>query len=166
MEIFNGTEATIMALPRPEIGEVAKSTDTNRMWQYTEKGWTDITDSANISMNIYDMNKQVIAQLPSLCEENIISSIGLINSYVYETNNIHYMLYGKEISYFTIFQRIEGLTETVGEAVIDCLHSVGEIKSIDLTPEKDAFEIWVMYQDEATCLYLFPYDAGIVQVGG
>jgi hypothetical protein len=32
MEIFNGTEATIMALPRPEIGEVAKSTDTNRMW--------------------------------------------------------------------------------------------------------------------------------------
>ena len=34
-----------------------------------------------------------------------------------------------------------------------------------LTEAADAIEIWVIYNDEPTCLYLFPYDMGIVQVG-
>lgn len=166
MHTISGTEAMIKALPRPEIGECAYSTDTKRFWRYTEEGWADVTDSANISMNIYDMNKQIMVQLPTLTDEAIVDAIHSIDEYVDNTDNIHYMLYGKEISYFTIFQRVEGLTETTGEAVIDCLRAVGEVKAIDITTEKDAIEIWVIYQDEATCLYFFPYDTGIVQVGG
>jgi hypothetical protein len=37
---------------------------------------------------------------------------------------------------------------------------------MDLTAAGDAVEIWVQPENsEPTCLYLFPYDSGIVQVG-
>ena len=71
----------------------------------------------------------------------------------------------KEISYFTIFS-IQKYAEcdTLGEAVIECLNNVGEIKSIDLDEGGNAIECWVTTGDESTCLYLFPYDDGIVSV--
>lgn len=121
---------------------------------------------AEINMSLYDMNKQIIAQLPNLTD--FTDSITAIDAFVKETLNTHYMMYGKEISYFTIFQRCYDLTETVGEAVVDCLKNVGVVKSIDITSAGDAFEIWVMPDGsaEVTCLYLFPYDSGIVKVGG
>jgi hypothetical protein len=73
------------------------------------------------------------------------------------------MLYGKEISYFTLF-RISDSTY-FGNEVIDCLNNVGDIKAIDFTEAQDAIEIWIQDEDGPTCLYLFPYDSGLVQVG-
>jgi hypothetical protein len=34
-----------------------------------------------------------------------------------------------------------------------------------LVEDGSAFEIWVTQNDVTTCLYLFPYDDGIVEVG-
>ncbi len=167
MDFIKATEAIMRQLPAPEIGTCVQTTDTERYYVYTESGWNDMTNAMeemNVHMNLYDMNKQIIAQLPDLIDTT--DSIAAIDAFVAETHNMHYMLYGKEISYFTIFQRCFDLTETVGEAVVDCLKNVGTLKSIDITPDKDAFEIWVVADDEATCLYLFPYDSGIVKVGG
>lgn len=74
------------------------------------------------------------------------------------------MLYGKEISYFTVFKIVE--PQYFCEDVLDCCLNVGLVKAIDLTKAGDAVEIWVQPQDsEPTCLYLFPYDSGIVLVG-
>lgn len=164
--IFTGTEASILALPNPQLGDIAHATDTEHFYRYAESGWQDVTNEIgmNLNMSLYDMNKQIVAQLPAL--EDFSEAIAAIDTFVVDTLNTHYMLYGKEISYFTILQRCMGYTETVGEAVVDCLKNVGLIKSIDLTANKDAFEIWVMIDDNATCLYLFPYDSGIVKVGG
>lgn len=114
-------------------------------------------------MGLYDMNKQIIEQLPTLTDFE--QHIKDINAFVRNNNSIHFLLYGKEISYFTLFQRSAYETEDFGKAVIECLTNVGEIKAIDLTENADAFEIWVIYDSQATCLYLFPYDSGIVKVG-
>ena len=73
------------------------------------------------------------------------------------------MLYGKEISYFTLFKLKQ--VDSFPHEAIDCLQNIGPIKAIDLTEDKDAIEAWVMADDEATCLYLFPYDMGVVVVG-
>jgi hypothetical protein len=71
------------------------------------------------------------------------------------------MLYGKEISYFTVF-RVKEHTY-FSQEVIDVIKHIGSsVKAIDLTEAKDAIEVWVMYEGEPTCLYLFPYDNGIV----
>jgi hypothetical protein len=84
---------------------------------------------------------------------------------LYETyHNKYFMLYGKEISYFTVFKIIE--PQYLGEDVLSCCLNVGPVKVMDLTEAGDAVEIWVQPEnDEPTCLYLFPYDSGIVQVG-
>ena len=56
-------------------------------------------------------------------------------------------------------------------AVAECLANIGQVYSIELTANKDAIEIWVrMYPKVAeeestlTCMYLFPYDGGIVMI--
>ena len=73
------------------------------------------------------------------------------------------MMYGKEISYFTLFKVID--KDLFGSTVVDCIPCIGVVKAIDLTETGDAIEIWVINNNEPTCLYLFPYDMGLVQVG-
>ena len=85
------------------------------------------------------------------------------------------MLYGREINYFTLFVKDENWElESLDIGVIECLNNIGTIYSIEYTKEKDAIEIWVEVETNTdteeiekliTCMYLFPYDAGIVKVG-
>lgn len=76
------------------------------------------------------------------------------------------MLYGKELSYFTLFKLKD--SSRFGDEVIECLGYLdGNVKCVDMTEPEDAIEIWVQNgTEEPTCLYLFPYDTGLVIVGG
>lgn len=163
---FSGTTSLINSLPRVEIGEIAYATDTDTLYIYTENGWTQMTEGVlsnlkGVDMNLYDMNKQIISQISPI--QDFTDKINLINEYGINMRNKYYMLYGKEISYFTLFELIEPYY--FGQEVIDCLQNVGTIKAIDLTEEGHAIEIWVETEDGPTCLYLFAYDSGVVQVG-
>lgn len=146
----------------PTEGELVQTPEGKYMiWH--ESAWNEIKmESGGINVGLYDMNKQIISQLPIL--ENFDKAMDDIWT-LYETyHNKYFMLYGKEISYFTVFKIIE--PQYLGEDVLDCCLNVGLIKAMDLTEAGDAVEIWVQPQDgEPTCLYLFPYDSGIVQVG-
>ncbi len=145
----------------PAEGEVIQTPEGEYLiWR--DNQWMKINmDSSGIELGLYDMNKQIIAQLPELTD--LSDKEGVINSLHMKYNNFYYMLYGKEISYFTLFKIKE--PQYLGAEVIDCLRYVGKIKAIDLTEESDAVEIWVETDDGPTCLYLFPYDNGVVQVG-
>ena len=97
----------------------------------------------------------------------INSKFELIKNFANETNNNFYMMYGKEIGYFTVFARHENWElETLDLAVAECLFNVGYLYSIELTADKSAIEIWVRtYENDlVTCMYLFPYDNGIVRI--
>lgn len=147
----------------PEENEIIQNPEGEYLiWK--DGAWNKINvEGSNISMDLYDMNKQIVAQLPTLVEDELKEkkySVDALNS---RYNNEYYMLYGKEISYFTLFKIVE--PQYFSYEVIECLKNVGDIKAIDLTEDKDAVEIWVIADGEATCLYLFPYDLGIVQVG-
>ena len=145
----------------PEEGEIIQNPQGEYLiWK--DGQWMKINiEGSNFNMELYDINKQIIAQLPTLTE--LKDKIDLINLIHTDYKNQYYMLYGKEISYFTLFKIIN--PDPFGADVIDCLNNLGEIKAIDLTENKDALEIWVIYGDEPTCLYLFPYDVGLVRVG-
>ena len=98
-----------------------------------------------------------------LCNMNIfITLLALVIDKKFLNN--YYMLYGKEISYFTVFKIIEHCL--FNYEVIDVIKNVGTVKAIDLTEAADAIEIWVkdIHQDLLTCMYLFPYDGGIVRI--
>ena len=146
----------------PVEGEIVQNPEGEYlMWH--DGHWNTIRmEGSGVEMGLYDMNKQIIAQLPIL--EDFEKSMDDIWT-LYETyHNKYFMLYGKEISYFTVFKIIE--PQYLGTEVLDCCLNVGLIKSMDLTETGDAVEIWVQPEGgEPTCLYLFPYDNGIVQVG-
>ena len=51
-------------------------------------------------LNIYELNKQIISQLPPLDPVKFNDAVDTINNW---GKGYTYMLYGKEISYFTLF---------------------------------------------------------------
>lgn len=117
------------------------------------------------NMNLYDLNKLIISQIPSLSQDALLEKKDVINALHAKYNNSYYMLYGKEISYFTLFKIID--PAYFNYDVFDCLkHLGGDIKAMDLTEDSDAVEIWIEIEQNPTCLYLFPYDSGVVNVGG
>ena len=120
------------------------------------------------NIELYELNRSIIEQQGTIKEDDIPRAMNDLKYLVGTTNNQCYMLYGKEIDYFTLFMRdsINWELETIDIAVMECLINVGPVYSIELTPDKDAAEIWVKdtKKDLLTCMYLFPYDNGIVRI--
>ena len=148
----------------PQIGEVVQDAVTGNFMVWTNEGWNTVkSENSGINMGLYEMNKQIISKLPKLTEAELFDRDLLINTLHAKFNNEFYMLYGKEISHLTLFRMFDSIR--FGNEVIDCLNNVGDIKAIDFTEAQDAIEIWIQDEDGPTCLYLFPYDSGVVQVG-
>ena len=164
------TSKIIKALPNCQEGETVFNTDTQKGMIYKKGKWEEIRmEGQGLNMNLYDLNKSIVAQLPDI--ENFNEKIDLINEFYQVSNNQYYMLYGKEISYFTLFAEQINFNgenlETLGDNVIDCLNAFKSVKSIDYTENKDAIEIWVSDEENnITCLYFFPYDNGVVNFIG
>lgn len=123
------------------------------------------------SIELYELNRSIIEQQGIIDSEVIPDKMAMMKKFVEETENKFYMLYGKEIGYFTVFVRNMPAgtpydIATIDLAVFECLSNVGPIYSIELTPN-NAIEIWVKdtEKDLLTCMYLFPYDEGIVRLG-
>lgn len=146
----------------PMEGEVIQDSITGEICVYHDGHWATMkTDGTGLNLGLYDLNKQIIAQLPELVDlDKAIKTIEALHEMYH---NEYYMLYGKEISYFTLFKLIE--PQYFAQEVLDCLRNVGKIKAIDSDEPGTAVEIWVETDDGPTCLYLFPYDNGLVQVG-
>lgn len=121
---------------------------------------------SNIAMSLYDMNKQIIKQLGPLTTE-LEAQLEICDEYFNIAGHTYYLMYGKEISYFTLFHYEEGNYGPLSHMVKECLDNVGTIYSISLTENKDAVEIWILPEDaeEVTCMYLFGYDSGVVEFG-
>jgi hypothetical protein len=147
----------------PVEGEVIQTPEGEYlMWH--DGAWNKFKmDGSGIEVGLYDMNKQIISQLPPLSDRGFEKAIKDITFLHTAYQNEYYMLYGKEISYFSLFKIIE--SERLAEAIFECCVNVGTVKAIDLTENQDAIEIWVENEDGPTCLYFFPYDNGLVQVG-
>lgn len=123
-----------------------------------------------ITMNLYDINKQLIAQLPELNEEQIIQARKVITDFIKNLNNDFFMLLGRDINYYTLFNIVNNETEhplcAVADEVWACADYIGSIKSVDLIDEENAIEIWVQPRDEEgepLAMYLFGYDEGVVK---
>ena len=159
---------SLQAVQNHELGEIAKVMDVDKYYIYTEQGWQEFNiDSDGINVSLYDMNKQIISQLPTLNEEGIKEAKQIIKDYVYskEHEDDYYMLLCHELKYFTVFTNDLECSpdEVIENVIIDCLNSVGEIKSIEPTEDKEAIEIWITEPEGNTyVMYFFDYGRGIV----
>ena len=128
------------------------------------------------SISLYELNRSMIKQQGPLEEKDIKLKMNILKEFS-NTFGKYYLLYGREINYFTLFVKDENWElESLDLGVIECLNNIGTIYSIEYTKEKDAIEIWIEVETETstdteksekliTCMYLFPYDTGIVKVG-
>lgn len=148
---------------KPVEGEVIQTPEGKYLMWHDNNWQTFQMNGSDIKLDLYDMNKQIISQMPPLSDRGFEKAMKDITFLHVMYQNEYYMLYGKEISYFSVFRVIE--PEQLAEAIFECCVNVGTIKAMDLTEEQDAIEIWVENADGPTCLYFFPYDNGLVQVG-
>ena len=163
----------------PEAGQVYLIQDDNepaelKMWTGTE--WSDIKADTNseVSLSAYDINKQIIGQLPALNTEEMNEKKALILDFCAETRNSYYMLLCRDINYFTLCHRTTNPTEAhnvmrypeddelifIDDLVIECAQNVGVIKAIEQVD--GAIEIWITNPyGETHAMYFFPYDGGV-----
>lgn len=116
-------------------------------------------------MTLYDINKETIKNLP-LLDPVLLYAQHL----VIDENSCHayYMLYGREINYFTLFQYSPNEKQSLGLTVIELLKDIPQSKgvySIEYKEDERAWEIWIDYNDEPVVLYLFNYNEGVVYYG-
>lgn len=149
----------------PAEGEIVivESTETNESFGliYMNSKWNELSPQGGGScgISLYDLNKQIIEQLPVISSEGFED---ILRDFLKTEENSFYMLYGKEISYFTLF-----LTHSAEDATNfakEIKMCVSNIRSFDYIRENHGIEIWGEVNNTLTCFYLFPYDAGVIAV--
>lgn len=170
----------LKSLPNHQKGEIAIVKDEQQNYVYVdeEKGWVPLKtniESNGLKMNLYELNKSIVSQLPVFDDNAWNGTEKVINDWFQDQLNQtkkpkYFMLYGKDISYFTVFRRVTaGFDyENFFSALKDILINIGDVYAIDPVEDKSAIEIWIRYIDEdqkideMTCLYLFNYDEGVI----
>lgn len=131
----------------------------------------------SLGTSLYDMNKSLIEkQIPDLTDEEMQNKKTLIIDFINDTGNQYYMLLCNDRKDYTIFRReinenddfldnIEAPDrDRLWNVLIDeCLPNRGRTKSIELTENQDAVEIWISIEGESYCYMFFPYDTAIIE---
>ena len=143
-------------------GETAYVKKDKCGYVYHDDKWVKIdTDGSGLKMNLYEINKSIYSQMDPLEDDSLEYLKRDIDKRL--TGN-YYLLYGREISYFTLFERKNETGETLGEVVLDCLKTFDKIYSYEFRDNEQTVEIWVHNEKDnlATALYLFDYKDGVV----
>ena len=136
-------------------------------WDPVE-GWEEVSQNieTEVAMNMYDINKQIISQLPAISEEKLQEAKKTVREYCTQIKAEYYMLLCRDINYFTVFKMdLKLADETVEDVLVDCANYIGTIKSIELTEDKQAIEIWVCDKEDTYAMYMFAYDQGVIVCG-
>lgn len=161
-----GTFNSIDDITNAEIGDIAYINE--KLKQYTEDGWKDYEGKAEFKMGLYDLNKAAISQLPDMTPDDLENKFDMLNEFKKKTRNKFYMLLCHEKRYYTVFAGVDENEDEEDDdldltsfaiTVIDLLnYGCKGVKSVDLTSDGGAVEIWANLQDDLVCMYLFPCD--------
>ena len=119
--------------------------------------------------NLYDLNKDLVEkETKPLTQEELAIKKEMVHNFLRENGKASYMmLLCHEQRDYTVFN----LTTTDDFAIYtpdilidECLKNRGEIRSIELTANKDAIEIWLVINKKAYCYYFFDYTNGVIEV--
>lgn len=162
---------TLEDVLEPYAGQTVwcESDDKTYRWDPVE-GWQIIEDddtACSIGMNMYDINKQIIAQLPAIDEENMIAvKRDVIRKYCDQMKAEYYMMLCRDINYYTMFKiDLKQADETIEDVLVECAECIGAVKSIDFIEDAQALELWMTNEEDTYVAYFFPYDQGVIVCG-
>ena len=148
----------------PKEGDISVSPETQKLYTYKNGQWEMIKGETNLGMTMYDLNKQIIAQMGVLEGMAREQAHLLITDTVATSGQTYFMLLCRDINYYTLFKLDKdnsGLCNVASE-VFDCAEDIGALKSVESV--EGAIEIWVHpIDDEPLAMYLFPYDMGVIE---
>lgn len=154
----------LMKLPnKPEENELAMVTEEQKLYKYTEaEGWRLQDSQGEFKISLYEMNKNIIMQLPTFSENDINAAKILIKEFV--GNKKYFLHLCRDINYYTLYVQNSG-NANLADELINCLKDLGDIKSIEKTEYTNALEIWHVdpTSEEAYVSYFFNYDEGVIE---
>ena len=153
------TKKLLKSIKNHEDGELALVEKTKKVYKYdkTTDSWDEMKAEGGLKMNLFEINKTAIPQLPTLTPEVMHEKKAMIKDFV--ANGKFYMLLSNSKKYYTIFMRGDS-EEEMDDAIMSCLQ--GDVKSIELTDDGGAIEIWSVIDGEAYEFYLFNYEMGVI----
>ena len=119
----------------------------------------------NLGITEYELNKMIIAQLPSLISDaQLKEGKELIKAYTHAHKNDtgYYMLLCNDIHYYTVFQVNMRYEESIEDIVLECLQNIGVIQQINKADTEDAIECWIKNEKGVFMFMLFNYDWGVI----
>lgn len=114
---------------------------------------------------LYDANKQLVLEHESPLNHLEMARKQEELQEWFNNEVINYaMMLCHELRDYTIFHLNNSSTSTytASKEVFICCLNRGDILGIDLTEDKQAYEIWLRIGKEAYCYYLFPYDQAVI----
>ena len=133
-----------------------------------------------VKLTAYEANKQIIAQLPPMTDEQYIDFENKLTEYLVKTNNEYYMLLNNvDKTYYTLFRKTGDTEyEAMEDVLKEILGNLGTLITWSYGPVdadgNDSLELWVKEKytspidgtesEQVLCYYLFGYDAGVVEV--
>ena len=133
-----------------------------------------------VKLTAYEANKQIIAQLPPMTDEQYIDFENKLTEYLVKTNNEYYMLLNNiDKTYYTLFRKTNDAEyEAMEDVLKEILGNLGTLITWSYGPVdadgNDSIELWVKEKytspidgtesEQVLCYYLFGYDAGVVEV--
>lgn len=112
-------------------------------------------------VNIYDINKNMYMNCAPIAPADLDKFAPKIRDFGASQANDYYMLLCKEISYYTLFCIDCQVKDKFETMVIECVQDIGDI--VDIIINEDNIEFWTRKDEEVRCIYLFPYDKGVVK---
>lgn len=157
------TPGVMKALTTCQEGEFCYVQSEEKMYRYNGDLWEEFEfPKGNLNMNLYDMNKSIMEQLPPMKSKDKQASR---EKFVEVARQGTYsMLLGRELGYYTVFRNTQIPTdENMIDVIFECLENLGTIKDISSTEDKAAVEIWIETDNGVTVLYFFNYDGGVIE---
>lgn len=152
----------------PYHGQSVWCSSEDKAYRYDAiEGWQEIPEDneTSIGMNMYDINKQIISQMPALTPGKLTEKKILVRDFILKTKNRYYMLLCRDINYYTLFSIENTSSDELLENIMldECIAKyLGDIKSVEVTEDGGAIEIWYTAHDDSYVMYFFPYDTGVV----
>lgn len=156
------------ALINHEDGDICYCEAENKYFIWHD-GWEETTiqpaDVGEIKINYRDLVVNSISNFEPFEMEAIKKYQVLLNSWDEFQHHEFYMLYARELDYFTLLHRVpaDG-SRCLGKEVLDLLNDLGNLIYVeDFTEEDDRIIFWIKTDTGlVTEAYLFDYTRGVV----
>ena len=148
------------SLKHHEEGETAYVSKEQKVYQYSNGEWTQQgLPEGKMNLSVYDMNKQLISQLPDIDDIAILTNIRKYKN----DDGKQFMLICRDINYYTLFALDKESEDRMEQEVLNCIKDIGTPKSIERIDGTDAMEIWAQPKDEEPLvMYFFNQDKGVI----